>query len=136
MASLAFAGVTLPDPARDAFEAVGVDLPNQAATEDEGDAADDAATKQNSAEDGVSGGGNSSAAHQKALQNRNKARGKALGHSRGKAIGLHESIPPGQSDDTGPPDDSNSGGSAQSQSAPGRLKYPFPPSSRGKGHLK
>lgn len=40
MASLAYAGVELPDPVDDAFEAVGVDLPNQAsdrATDGRGD---------------------------------------------------------------------------------------------------
>jgi hypothetical protein len=142
LASLAFAGVSLPDPATSAFEAVGIDLPNQAAPSGEDDdgepgAADDGAAKQNSAEDGVSGGGNSSAAHQKALQNRKKARGKALGHTRGKAIGLNEAVPPGQSGDTGqptdtdPPDHSNSGGSAQT--APGRVRQILPPESRGRG---
>jgi hypothetical protein len=147
LASLAFAGVTLPDPARDAFEAVGVDLPNQAVPSDESadDAGDavprDDASKQNSAEDGVSGGGNSSEAHQKALQKRKKARGKAVGHTRGKAIGLNEAVPPGQSSDTGPSDHSSSGGSASSgsagsESAPGRLNKSLPPSTRGKGHLK
>jgi hypothetical protein len=144
MASLAFAGVTLPDPARSAFETVGVDLPNQAAPsgDDEDGAADDdpGAAKQNSAQDGVSGGGNSSAAHQKALENRKKARGKAIGHTRGKAIGLNESTPPGHSGETGPPDHSNSGGSAnssaKSESASGKLRQTLPPSSRGNGHSK
>jgi hypothetical protein len=148
LASLAFAGVNLPDPAQNAFEAVGVDLPNQAAPseksakDDDGD--DGAATKQNSAQDGVSGGGNSSAAHQKALQKRQKARGKAIGHERGKAIGLNEATPPGHSGETGAPEHTNSGGSAtnnaggsaKSQSAPGRLDHSFPPSTRGKGHSK
>jgi hypothetical protein len=40
-AGLAFAGVTLPEPAREAFERVGVDLPNQSAVEDEPAAAGD-----------------------------------------------------------------------------------------------
>jgi hypothetical protein len=143
MASLAFAGVSLPGPAQDAFETIGIELPNQA-----GDGADDdgAAPKQNSAEDGVSGGGNSSEAHQRALQNRQKAQGKAIGHTRGKAIGLNEDVPPGQSGDTGPPEHSNSGGSSDdaasstgsgsSDSAPGRVNQTLPPSSRGQGHSK
>jgi hypothetical protein len=143
LASLAFAGVSLPDPARDAFEAVGVDLPNQSAADDgngAGDSASDEAGKGQD-HDAVSGGGNSSAAHQKAREQRKKARGKALGHSRGKAIGLNESTPPGQSGDTGSPDHSsaggsNAGGSATSKSAPGRLKQTLPPRSRGKGHSK
>jgi hypothetical protein len=143
MASLAFAGVTLPDPARSAFDTVGIDLPNQAAPskEDEDGAVDDGAAKQNSAQDGVSGGGNSSAAHQKALENRKKARGKAIGHSRGKAIGLNESTPPGHTGETGPPDHpsaggSSGGGSSNSESASGKLKQTLPPSSRGNGHSK
>jgi hypothetical protein len=34
MAGLAIAGVTLPEPARDAFESVGIDLPNQSEADD------------------------------------------------------------------------------------------------------
>jgi hypothetical protein len=53
MAGLAFAGVTLPQPAREAMERIGLDLPNQSAVDEEstasGDEVDDeqgAATKQ------------------------------------------------------------------------------------------
>jgi hypothetical protein len=40
IAGLAFAGVTLPDPARSAFDSVGVELPNQPADEGPGEAND------------------------------------------------------------------------------------------------
>jgi hypothetical protein len=128
LAGLAFAGVTLPEPAQNAFDRLGLELPNQAggnssaATSDEDNSISD--TKDTTT---VSGRGNSHAAHQRALLNRQKARGKALGHERGKAIGLNEGTPPGLSGDTGAPDHANAGGSAQSQSAPGRVKAPGPP---------
>jgi hypothetical protein len=139
LAGLAFAGVTLPGAANSAFDSVGVNLPNQ----DDGDGADDDATdggaagpasEQPSSSKGTqSSQGKSDAAHQHALEQRNKARGKALGHTRGKAIGLNDLEPPGQSGDTGPPAHSNAGGSARSESALGKTKDTTPPRSRGRG---
>jgi hypothetical protein len=135
MASLAFAGVTLPNPAQSAFESVGVNLPNQSASDD--DPSDDQAVEDKAKETGAEGTsqGNSAAAHRHAIEQRKKARGKAIGHTRGKAIGLNELKPPGHTGDTGQPEQSNSGGggSAHSQSAPGRLKQTLPPQSRGRG---
>jgi cell division protein FtsN len=130
LAGLAFAGVTVPEPARNAFDSVGIELPNQPSSDSSSQATDQGTNgpaDSTKSETSVSGGGNSSAAHQHALQQRSKAKGKALGHTRGKAIGLNESTPPGQSGDTGPPPHSNVGGSAQSQSAPGRVRSPGPP---------
>jgi hypothetical protein len=139
LAGLAFAGVTLPGAANSAFDSVGVNLPNQ----EDGDGADDDATdggaagpasEQPSSSKGTqSSQGKSDAAHQRALEQRNKARGKALGHTRGKAIGLNDLEPPGQSGDTGPPDHSNAGGSARSESAPRKANDTTPPRSRGRG---
>jgi hypothetical protein len=132
LAGLAFAGVSLPDPAQTAFDRVGISLPNQATSnpsvgsEQQGSEA----TKQS---DTVSGEGNSHAAHQKALANRQKANGKAKGHTLGKAIGLNESTPPGRDGTTGQSADSNAGGSATSEAAPGRVKHTLPPESRGRG---
>jgi hypothetical protein len=142
LAGLAFAGVTVPGPARDAFDSLGIALPNQPSEQDEkptgqsqggGNDVSDAAKGAKDSEQG-----NSAAAHSHAREQRNKAKGKgkAFGHTRGKAIGLNDLAPPGQSGDTGPPEHSNEGGSAQSQSshaAPRAQSRPFPPvSSRGR----
>jgi hypothetical protein len=144
LAGLAFAGVTVPAPARDAFDSLGITLPNQPSEEnakkpagenssqDTGNDVSDAAKIQQGGQ-----GGNSAAAHQHAREQRAKAKGEAVGHQKGKAIGLNEATPPGQSGDTGAPDHSNAGGSAQSQSvgsSPRQEPHPFPPAnSRGRG---
>jgi hypothetical protein len=131
LAGLAFAGVTLPGAANSAFDSVGVTLPNQ--EDDDGGAPGEPASAQPSSRNGTqSTEGNSDAAHQHALEQRKKARGKALGHTRGNAIGLNDLEPPGQSGDTGSPANSNAGGSARSESAPGK-KDTISPRSRGRG---
>jgi hypothetical protein len=122
LAGLAFAGVTVPSPARSAFESVGITLPNQPAKHSEAapngtgsghrkDAANSADTTTETTEKG-----NSAAAHRHALKQRAKARGKALGHEKGKAIGLNDATPPGQAKDNagegGPPSHSNAGGNS------------------------
>lgn len=101
LAGLAVAGVKLPAPARAVFEGIGVNLPNQV---------NDPATR-----------GKSAAAHRRVLERRAQKdatkRGKALGHTRGKAIGLRGLTPPGQElTPAGPPTQSNAGGSATGQS--------------------
>jgi hypothetical protein len=70
IAGLAFAGVTLPDPARSAFDSVGVELPNQPADDDAG--------KSGAGDDGTAQG--ASATEQEAV---GQAQGKALGKSKG-----------------------------------------------------
>jgi hypothetical protein len=69
---------------------------------------------------GTQSKGNSHAAHQHALAQQAKAgakaEGTAIGHTRGKAIGLNELTPPGLSGETGPPAHSNAGGSSSSHS--------------------
>jgi hypothetical protein len=147
-AGLAVAGVTVPAPARDAFDSVGISLPNQPA-----DQGTPEAPKGGEPASGGSGGGNdvskaaqtkakgeggnSAAAHEHARKQRSKAQGKAKGHDRGKAIGLNEATPPGQSGTTGPPPHSNAGGSSGS-SSPGKAKpHPAPePKGNAKGHTK
>jgi hypothetical protein len=131
LAGLAFAGVTLPGPADSAFDSVGVNLPNQ--EDDDADGGSAAAEPASSSKGTHSTEGNSDAAHQNALEQRKKARGKALGHTRGKAIGLNDLEPPGQSGDTGSSARSNAGGSARSESAPGKAKDTIAPRSRGSG---
>ena len=150
LAGLAVAGVTVPSPARDAFDSVGITLPNQPAEHSE---QDKATTKAPSTEGGGGNdvsdaaktkakgkGGNSAAAHEHARKQHEKAHGKAKGHSNGNAIGLNDLIPPGKSGENGPPDHSNAGGSAQSQSvrpAPKVKLLPFPPgNARGRGQSK
>jgi hypothetical protein len=151
LAGLAVAGVHLPQPARDAFDSLGVNLPNQAS--DQADQATDQAapaTRGNDVSGAATSGpsatqGNSAAAHQHAREQRNKARGKAVGHSRGKAIGLNEATPPGQdgtagnSANAGPPADSNSNSSSGStrsapserSSAGGGPSHPLPSQAHG-----
>jgi len=128
-AGLAVAGVTVPQVARSAFDRVGIELPNQPSTNasTEGSNQDASGTDATKETTTVSGKGNSHAAHQHALQQRQKAKGLAIGHTRGKAIGLNESTPPGLSGETGAASHSNASGSAQSQTAPGRVKAPAPP---------
>jgi hypothetical protein len=135
LAGLAFAGVTLPGAANSAFDSVGVNLPNQE-DGDDGDrsaAPAEPASAQPSSSKGTQSEGNSDAAHQHALEQRSKAQGKALGHTRGKAIGLNDLEPPGQSGDTGSPAHSNAGDSARSESAPGKATRTTRPRSRGTG---
>jgi cell division protein FtsN len=143
LAGLAFAGVTVPAPARDAFDSLGIMLPNQPSEErGQKPAGEDSQGTGNDVSDAAKTnhgqqGGNSAAVHQHAREQRAKAKGKAVGHQRGKAIGLNDATPPGQSGDTGAPDHSNAGGSAQSQSvraSPRPKPPPFPPAnSRDRG---
>jgi cell division protein FtsN len=151
LAGLAFAGVTVPEPARSAFDSIGITLPNQPATHAHSTPPSTAteqpsgqATGTSATETGTSATpskGNSAAAHKHALEQRQKARGKALGHERGKAIGLNGSTPPGQSGQTGPPEHSNAGGSSASHSANPAPKthpthVPHVPPGLAKGHSK
>jgi cell division protein FtsN len=141
LAGLAVAGVTVPSPARSAFESLGVSLPNQPSQESEQGAAQQSLQPptKGTSEPGKSGTqskGNSHAAHQHALAQRvkaeAKAEGKAIGHTRGKAIGLRELTPPGHSGETGPPAHSHAGGSPSSHTPP-----PHPtgvPSGKATGH--
>jgi hypothetical protein len=136
LAGLAVAGVTVPSPARSAFDSVGINLPNQPNKESGQSANDSSAepatqsTETESTTETTGSGtssGNSKAAHEHARQQHNKAKGKALGHSRGKAVGLNEATPPGQSGETGPPAHSNAGGNSGNVSkgvAKGRTKTP------------
>jgi hypothetical protein len=147
LAGLAFAGVTVPAPARDAFDSLGITLPNQPSEGDGGKPAVEPKGTQGSGGNDVSDAaksarqseqqGNSAAAHEHAREQQSKAEGTALGHERGKAIGLNEATAPGQSGDTGPPAHSNAGGSAQSQSVrstPQGSSRPFSPGNSLRGH--
>ena len=121
LAGLAFAGVTVPGPARSAFDSVGITLPNQPAKHAKATNPGQASPP---AEDTVrpqiatpnTAKGNSAAAHQHAREEHKKAQGKAKGHEKGKAIGLNGSTPPGQAKEkqTGPPSHSNAGGNSTS----------------------
>jgi hypothetical protein len=149
LAGLAVAGVTVPSPARSAFDSIGIDLPNQPRDKgDEGASApsshpstsEEATTSGPVTESGAQGNGNSQAAHEHARSQRNKAKGKAVGHDRGKAVGLNEATPPGHSGQTGPPAHSNSGGNAGGSSGGGEStkapKTSHAPKGVAKGHTK
>jgi hypothetical protein len=149
LAGLAFAGVTVPAPARDAFDSLGIELPNQPSEEHGGKPAVEPNGTQGGGGNDVSDAaksasqseqqGNSAAAHEHALKQQSKAEGWALGHQRGKAIGLNEATPPAQSGETGPPAHSNAGGSAQSQSVPSTPQAesrPLPPGNSLEGQSR
>jgi hypothetical protein len=99
-AGLAFAGVTVPGPARDAFDAVGISLPNQPAKHahrhGDGSSHGRGAGSEATTDGTTTDRGNSDTAHEHALEQHQKAQGKALGHEKGKAIGLNGATPPGQ----------------------------------------
>lgn len=137
LAGLAFAGVTVPSPARSAFDSVGITLPNQPSkgshpraskpshpaskgTEAQGTETDQAAPTN----------GNSTAAHEHAREQHEKAQGKALGHKKGKALGLNDEAPPGQTGETGPPANSNAGGNSSNAHST------HPPKGVANGHSK
>jgi hypothetical protein len=150
LAGLAVAGVTVPSPARSAFDSVGIHLPNQPKdTAEEGTGAPGSQPSTQgtatpgdgeSGESGAAGQGKSEAAHEKARSERDKAKGKAVGHDRGKAIGLKEATPPGHSGQTGPPAHSNAGGNAGGSSGGGSSAKPpktkHTPKGVAKGHTK
>jgi hypothetical protein len=146
LAGLAFAGVAVPQPARSVFHAVGITLPNQPAghATEQGSGSTRKTTPASQSTSGLEQSaiapskGNSAAAHQHALKQREKAQGKAVGHQRGKAIGLTGASPPGQTGQTGPPAHSNAGGSSNRQ---GAHSTPMPPQSHvpqgnAQGHSK
>jgi hypothetical protein len=124
LAGLAVAGVTVPGPARDAFHAVGIALPNQPAQHSPSSSENrvPAPAHSPSGSTTTSSGtatskGKSDAAHRHAREQHAKAHGKALGHEKGKAVGLNGSTPPGQAKakETGPPSHSNAGGNSDAQ---------------------
>jgi hypothetical protein len=145
LAGLAFAGVTVPGPARSAFESVGITLPNQPATHAKASQADQASPPpENTVAPRIATPkgtkGNSPAAHKHAREQHSKAHGKAKGHEQGKAIGLNESTPPGQAKEkgTGPPSHSNAGGKSTSHTtthAPPEHTTHAPPGNAN-GHSK
>ena len=145
LAGLAFAGVTVPGAARSAFDTVGIALPNQPATDN--DATTTRTTTEPSSSDPMDKGaaegvksqgeraqkGNSAAAHQQALAQRQEA----IGHTRGRAIGLTGLTPPGQSGQTGPPSHSNAGGSSTRATVTPPPPPPPPDNpGNGQGHSK
>jgi hypothetical protein len=133
LAGLAVAGVRVPAPVRSAFDSVGIELPNQPSGEsDQGAGAPGSgrSTQGGNAQGAApaNDGGNSAAAHERARAQREKARGKALGHDRGKAVGLNDATPPGQSK-TPPGQSKTPAGqskapSGQAKSPPGQSKTP------------
>jgi hypothetical protein len=144
LAGLAFAGVTMPSPARSAFESVGITLPNQPADHSEGGQQGQSSTHRKSETSGsettTSGTpttkGKSDAAHQHALEQHAKAHGKALGHQKGKAIGLNGSTPPGQAKpkETAPPSQSNAGGNSATHTTTHTVPQRTTPTTPGNGN--
>lgn len=121
-AGMAVAGVSLPGPAQDAFEAVGVELPNQ--DDSSSTAGDDGSGRDlDVIEDGATGAGQdkSNPARIRGRGNGEQGRGRALGkrgippghdkangnnaggNGKGKAIGKTDGTPPGQAKVKPPP---------------------------------
>jgi hypothetical protein len=133
LAGLAVAGVTVPAPARSAFHAVGIHLPNQPSTvtDRSGGAPGSNPPTQGGKAQGAGASadeGKSAAAHAHARAQHEKAHGKALGHHHGKAVGLNDGTPPGQTktppgQTKTPPGHSNAA-PGQSKTPPGQSKTP------------
>lgn len=98
MAGLAFAGVELPDVADDAFESVGIDLPNQGSG--------DSGTE----ETGTDGGGPSAVPGDQGRTNADEKRGVGNGKGQGKV--------PDHAGSGGPPSHSNAGGNGKNNAPP------------------
>jgi hypothetical protein len=134
----------MPGPARSAFETVGITLPNQPADHPAGGNHGQGATHPSSEASGsetttsetATTKGKSDAAHQHAQQQHNKAQGKALGHQKGKAIGLNGSTPPGQAKpkQTGPPSHSNAGGNSATHTTTRTVPQHTTPTTPGNGN--
>jgi hypothetical protein len=143
LAGLAFAGVTVPGPARDAFDAVGIALPNQpsehaqSSSHSQGAAHAPAhAPGKTTSDTTTTSKGKSEAAHKHALKQHQKAKGKALGHDKGKAVGLNGSTPPGQAKtkETGPPSQSNAGGNSATHTTTRTIPQHTTPTTPGNGN--
>jgi hypothetical protein len=118
MAGLAFAGVTLPEPARDAFERVGIELPNQSAVDDgtaagteAGDDGEEGSpSKEAEGGEGAAGGDASQQSGHSGGAQGNEANGEGGSGQQGRGP---ESSPPGH--DATPP---GQGGVTPGQGAP------------------
>jgi hypothetical protein len=106
LAGLAFAGLTLPEPAQEAFERLGIELPNQSPVDD-GQAGDgetrgsDRATaaKDKTADedaDAAAAGPQHGANHPKGAPGKAKAKGHHKGHGKPDDTGPSGGISPGQ----------------------------------------
>ena len=111
-AGLAMAGVDVTAPPSSVLESLGITHPDQSqAGKHDGDTppADPAAGNK----------GKSSAAHQRVLERRasRPPKGKAIGHTRGRAVGLRGTTPPGRDGvPNTPPAHSNAGGGGTGKS--------------------
>jgi hypothetical protein len=144
-AGLAVAGVKLPGPADEAFESIGVELPNQAASDDEngggtsaedGEAEEPAASQGNAAEQRGHGKSKTNPAREGGRANGTNGRGRALGKrgvapgqlkpkktggGQGNAVGQTGATPPGQAKDKAQKG-SSGGGSAKGGKKTGHAK--------------
>ena len=149
LAGLAVAGVTVPSPARSAFDSIGIHLPNQPkdkAEKDESGPSSQPPADESEAGGGQGGGSGASEAQPGTKQGKAKGKGKANGNGetgdkgRGKAIGRNDAVPPGHSGQTGPPTHSNAGGNAGGSSGGGGSSSKPPktnaPQGVAKGHTK
>ncbi len=151
LAGLAFAGVKVPSPARDAFDSVGITLPNQRSDHsqkpttttstpaDHQAAGNEVSSAAHAKSKGKSG--NSDAAHEHARKQHQKANGEAKGHDHGKAVGLNGSTPPGQAKTPPgqaktPPGQAKQTQSGRTKTPPGQAKTPPGQAKVPPGHSK
>jgi hypothetical protein len=131
MAGLALAGVTLPEPARDAFERLGIDLPNQSAVDDgrpagrdtRDDGAEESPSKEGQGAGGAAGNDASQSGHAGGAPGIKANGDGGNGQSQGRGP---ESTPPGHG--ATPP---GQGGVPPGQGAPPPGDEVVPPSEGG-----
>jgi hypothetical protein len=129
-AGLAFAGVSLPEPADSAFETIGVELPNQA--DDQGSSAGSTPEGSGAGEPRTGGQGNAAEKRGQGKEKSNKARERGRGHGaqgNGRALGKR-GLAPGNAYGQAKPK-SSGGGTGQG----GGTKQPAPPGQARKGSV-
>jgi hypothetical protein len=98
MAGLAFAGVSLPQPAQDALDRVGVDLPNQSAVDEEEDTTGGDADDGDAGQPADKGSETAKEKRRQGTKKSNPARAQGRGHGaqgQGRALGKR-GLAPGQ----------------------------------------
>jgi hypothetical protein len=120
LAGLAFAGVTLPEPARSAFESVGIDLPNQPS--DQG----------SSSENGSGKPASGKKAKGKANAEQKKHHGRAKGRSHGNGSHGKSGFAPGHTGSAGAQSQGNSN-SGDNSSVRAQPVHPVTPIPHGRG---
>jgi hypothetical protein len=129
LAGLAVAGVTVPRPARDAFDSIGISLPNQPSDHRHAPAASGNGGKSGTGSQGGSGGSNPAQAKPKAGDGSSAAAGDHARKRHGKAPPGRTKAPPGQTKTPPgqaktPPGQAKGTQPEQTKTPPGQAKTP------------